>query len=379
MTDSPEANAIDNAIPLLLNFVNSENYRILKTHEKKEFDKILNFMAEQIKKEKQGKTVDPQKFNQELTKKLTHFNRAVEYDIEQQLANAGLIKQPKIPAKQQAEEKLRKLKVRDAVVSITQSLPKPEYTPPKHISRPRRIMDHLVRGVSRKSPRLRINPPLIFRSQSGTSHKQLQDEYAKYAKKLVDFGNSEYGLASSIFKEEASSKNIKSSAQGQDSLANNPTAGVGDFIHRAHDYPLSRDQAVIDRVSQYEGNHEHEIDNKIMYLCRAMTGVNTLRSLIDKIDTQLKEKKLDPDLATYVFLNLNQIKEKQKVLQEELSNIHDPEIKKIAKEVIKLADKVTENLPREIKHGVKAQLKQQEKEEQLMAAPHKKPQGGKAK
>ena len=373
MTDSPEVNAIDRAIPLLLNFVNSENYKILKIHEKKEFDKILNFMAEQIKRDKQGKTVDPQKFHQDLTKKLNHFNRVVEYDLELQLANSGLIKQRKIAPKLQAEEKLRKLKVRESVVSIVQNLPKPEYAAPKRVSRPRRIIDTLVRRATGKSPHLRDKPPLIFRSKPHSSHKQLQDEFAKYAKKLVDFGNNEYGLASTVFKGDAKSIIGERSQNGQESLASNPNAGVGDFIHRAHDYPLSRDQVVIDKVSHYEGNHENETDNKILCLCRAITGVNTLRSLIDRIDKQLNEKKLDPELTTYLFLNITQVKEKQKMLQAELNKIDDPEIKKIANEVIKLADKITDNLPREIKHSVKAQQKQQEKEEQLMAAPRKKP------
>lgn len=484
MTDSPEANPVDQTIPLLLNFVNSENYRVLKTHEKKEFDKIIRFMHEQIKKEQQGKSVDPQKFHQDLTKKLNYFNRVIEYDIEQQLANAGLVKQRKISPKIQAEEKLRKLKVRGAVVGIVQNLPKPAYTAPKRVSRPRRIIDNVVRRALGKSPRLRDknnnNPPLVFRSELDKDNSQtprkllydfltnthlkglgidanvasslqftmghmadkiftpknayeqytilvdyidklkqdlpnqkskdvqktektilaldsivatvksltisylgdphfelnfpqqeLQNEFGKYAEQLIKYTNKKYGEVSSVFSEHLPTEQEKQQYQFP-SLAKQSGVRAGDFIERAHHYPEepnSRDQLVIKAMHKYEDKHKEDNSNELMNLSHSISGVNSMRTKIDKIYNLLKETPPRKDLIDQLMLNISLIKPEAEILTKDLNKINNPEIKKIANEVIKLADKLTDSLPKDIRHNIEVQ---QAREQQVMA-PHKKP------
>lgn len=377
MTDSHEVNAIDTAIPLLQDFINSENYRLLQIHEKREFDKILNFMAEQIKREQQGKTVDPQKFNQELTKKLNHFNRVAEYDATQELVNAGLIKKQKVQPKQQAEEKLRKMRVKGAVIEIVQKIPKPVMDMPKRASRPRRIIDNVVRRVTGKSSHLRNHVPLIFHSglsrdnTPDVSQKRIQAEFGQYAEQLITYANKKYGNVSNIFSEYLPTEQKKQQYPFP-SLTKQSNVQVGDFIERAHHYPEepnSRDQLVIRAMARYEDKHYKDTKNELMDLSHSIAGINSLRTKIDKIYTMLKETPPRKDLIDQIALNISLVKPEAEILAESLNKIQDPEIKKMANQALTLANKIIYGLPKDIKHKVEAQ---QAREEQLLA-PRKKP------
>lgn len=376
MADTPEANAIDEAIVSLQRFLNSEAYRVLKVDEKKAFDKIITFMHEQIKQEQQGKSVDSLKFNQELTKKLNRFNAYVQNDLDQRLIQAGVIKKEKLPSSQQKMEQLRKENVIGAIEGIIQKIPQPE-TPAenkKRVFRPRKIMDKMVRGITGKSAHFRERAPVVFRSDlshgsSKSSQKALQQEFGQYAQKLVTYANNKYGKASDVFSESfPTAEEIRK--YNRPTLASNTHALVGDFIAAAHRYPEtqgSRDQLVINALHHYEDKYRFSVDNELMSICNTINSINSLRTKIDKIYGYLKESPPNIDM---LLPNLSLIKPEAEILAQDLGKIHDPDIKKIAKEVIKLADKLTDSLPKDIKNEVK---KEQEKAEQLVGIPRKKP------
>lgn len=364
MSDSNQADFLEAAQEQLQSFqilANSKNW--LKADERKQFKKIQKYVEDLQRRQKNGKPVDQAKFHKELTKKLDSFNALVQFDLEQALAHSGFAKPKEITKKEQS----RREQIATGIGKITQSLSQP-LPQPKRPSRAAKIMGHITHSLPIYAERhmLYFSRGMSSLRREQDPQKALQKEFTKYAEQLVNFGNNKHGLASNIFPKNKNPNASEDPVDKPKSLADNPQAGLGDFIHKAHDYPLSRDQEVINRVSHYEDIHQNDADNEIVLLCNAITGVNSLRAKIDKIYGFLKEVPPNIDM---LIPTLSLVQPESEALAKDLKAINDPEIKKIAKEVIKLADKLTDKLPKDIKHQVEVQ---QAKEAQLLA-PRKKP------
>ncbi len=350
MTDSQETKVVDLAITLLLDFVRSENYKSLKIHEKKEFDKVLNFMAQQIKRQQQEKSFNPQKFNQDLSKKLNNFNSVVQYDLEQSLARSGMIKAKPMVQKEQ----LRRQNVASAVGAITQNLPMP-----KRSTRAARFLNRLAHAWPSHAERHSQYLPRARSSMASRKNLQgvLQNEFGNYTEKLIEYTNKKYGAASTVFADYMPTEQEKQRQQ-LPSLINQPNVLTGDLISRAHHYPEVRDQLVIDTVSRYETRHQKDKNNELIDLCQAINGINSLRNKIDKIYSMLAQRPLREDLVDQLDVLLSIIKPETEFLAKDLKKIHDPQIKKIAKEVVKLADKLESDLPKDIRHQIEVQQRE---------------------